>query len=582
MAFMLSEVGDMPILGAFESEAHRLFVQEAGPPFSFYTPRAEPDTLDETTADLSIALHCCSLNVLSLRESNDLPQGLAVVGKRALLKRQLLEKQLHVVAFQETRASDECVQPDSDFIMLHSACEARGCFGCALWLSKTLPVVTSQRGTHCFPKEACTVAASGPRFIIVHVDLPGFPLTLVSAHAPRDGKRQLLAKDFWHQIGSVVSRRPSGAQLVVLSDSNGHLGSVCSDAVGFAGAEAENEAGHAFHRFLLDFGLALPSTFEDLHSGGHWTWKANASTGHRLGYVAVPRESFSGALASKVWDGFDHTHDVDDHQPVLLYCTLLRDSGPWKPKARYSAPRPTDSTDSGQLQCFRHAVSILPHVDWHFDVDAHYAAFARSTLWCWQSCVARPAKKGVQPFISEGTLAAFEHRKCLRQFLSAETASLDYVRKLAGLFAFWLQKHDCVPCCAQTQWLSLQLRKGRFCVAYAVCLLRRLRAFLRKAVRLDRASFLHSLVDKVAGSSLRQPKQLFAAVYRSFPLVRSKRRSGFCPLPFSFIHSNAASESLVYAGMLLVSCQTSSPASVPRRARLTCDGKWVKPTYQLL
>ena len=50
----------------------------------------------------------------------------------------------------------------------------------------------------------------------------------------------------------------------------------------------------------------------------------------------------------------------------------------------------------------------------------------------------------------------------------------------------------------------------------------------------------------------------------------------------SFIHSNAASESLVYAGMLLVSCQTSIPASVPRRARLTCDGKWVKPTYQLL
>ena len=49
-----------------------------------------------------------------------------------------------------------------------------------------------------------------------------------------------------------------------------------------------------------------------------------------------------------------------------------------------------------------------------------------------------------------------------------------------------------------------------------------------------------------------------------------------------FFHSNAASESLVYAGMLLVSCQTSSPTSVPRRARLTCDGKWVKPTYQLL
>ena len=359
----LSGQSDLPALGAFESE-------DSGDGAS-----VRPLT------EARVRLHLCSFNVLSLRESDALPQGLAVIGKRALLKQQFLHLQLHAGAFQETRTKGDCLQPDSDFIMLHSSCDQHGCFGCALWLSKRLPVVSSGQRRACFTKEICTVLISEPRLLIVQVDLPGLPLTLVSAHAPHEGHKTRNANEFWQKVGAAVATRPSGSQLVVLTDSNGHLGSATSDALGTAGAECENVAGVAFHTFLVESGLCVPSTFQDLHAGGHSTWKIGSASSHRLDYIAVPQDWLIGKLASRVWYDFDHVHDVDDHQPVLLACELLRhNAARTHVPVAFKAPRPQPDTDPGQLQCFLHAVATLPSVGWHVDVDMHYASFVRSVL----------------------------------------------------------------------------------------------------------------------------------------------------------------------------------------------------------
>ena len=235
----LCQQQDLPALSAFETEAHRLFQETAARPFTFFASGpGQTEDRDPSQCCIGVQLCLCTLNVLSLREYDDLPQGLAVVGKRALLKQQFLHKQLHVVALQETRTQGDCMQPDADFVMLHSSCDSQGCFGCALWLNKTLPVVVAQQQVHYFTKDVCTALAAEPRLLVVQVDLPGFSVTFVSAHAPYDGHKSQGASDFWRDVESIASSRPSGAQLVVLADSNGHLGSVVSSAVGDAGAES--------------------------------------------------------------------------------------------------------------------------------------------------------------------------------------------------------------------------------------------------------------------------------------------------------------------------------------------------------
>ena len=188
---------DLPALGAFESEARRLFLDAARRLYTFFaSQQLQVDDHRSHDSVVGAQLHLCTLNVLSLCEHDDLPQGLVVVGKRALLKQQLLNHQLRVIALQETRTQGDCIQPDADFVMLRSSCDPQGCFGCALWLSKTLPVVSSQHQVLFFTKEACAVLLAEPRLLIVQVDLPSFPVTFVSAHAPYDGHRSHDAEDF--------------------------------------------------------------------------------------------------------------------------------------------------------------------------------------------------------------------------------------------------------------------------------------------------------------------------------------------------------------------------------------------------
>ena len=541
----LSNQSDLPALGAFESEARRLFQEAAVRPFTFYVSEREQRIEGDSGPDtIGVQLRLCSLNVLSLREYDNLPQGLAVVGKRALLKQQFLRQQLHVVALQETRIQGDSLLPDADFVMLHSSCSSQGCFGCAIWLSKTLPVVVTTQKVHYFTKEVCTVLAADPRLLIVQVDLPGFAVTFVSAHAPYDGHKSQCAGDFWRSVGDVVSSRPSGAQLVVLADSNGHLGSISSPSVGTAGAESENQSGAAFHAFLLEFGLCLPSTYEEIHHGQHFTWRAGSPSGHRLDYVAVPEEWFVGQLASSVWTDFDHLHDVDDHQPVLLFCELVRRSTQRCARVAARAPRPRADTDPGQLQCFDYALGTLPLIDWHVDVDMHYAAFAKSTLWCWSETVQSVSRQRCKPFVSDDTLTAIEHRKQVRRYIAFEADALSRTRKLIGIFAFWLAWQHAEPTGLQVQYLYHALQTGRFHIASAVCTLGRLRLSLRKAIRSDRAVYLRRLADEVASTTLQQPKQLFAAVYKAFPVVRSKRRSGFCPLPAVLLENGERAKTL--------------------------------------
>ena len=140
-------------------------------------------------------------------------------------------------------------------------------------------------------------------------------------------------------------------------------------------------------------------------------------------------------------------------------------------------------------------------------------------------------KARCKPFVSEETLATIDHRKKVKQFLASESLALDQVRRLIGLFAFWLEWRGAEPADTQVRFLGDLLRRGRLSTASAIGCLGRLRPFLRKAVRLDRATYLGRLANEVAETPLQQPKQLFAAVYKAFPVVKSKRRSGFCPLP---------------------------------------------------
>ena len=329
-----------------------------------------------------------------------------------------------------------------------------------------------------------------------------------------------------------VDLDPRSDPLVILADTNGHLGSVVSDAVSDLGAEVENGPGAAFHSRLLTAGLCVPSTFFGRHSGPTVTWHSTSGSAHRLDYVAVPQEWLSSA-SSRTLDTLESLQLHDDHVPAALTCSFQKavSTQPYQPFHRRTALRPFDSTDPGELQVFSHLLRMLPAVPWASAVDSHFDVWTTQWNRAWQDSVTGPCRRTVQTYVTDGTASLIAQRKAFRRYLSQETAELARRRLLFGFAAFLLHAngHEFAPGAVAT--LHYWLRQMHCSIAKASFWLRKLGCWVRHGVRKDRREYLDTLASEVTVQDLRHPRQLYAAVRRAFPLARSSRRSAFVPLP---------------------------------------------------
>ena len=95
---------------------------------------------------------------------------------------------------------------------------------------------------------------------------------------------------YWLSLTDAIAKRPDPEiQFYMLVDGNAALGSKRSAHVGGAFATPECANGCAFHKFLADFDMALPSTFEHLHEGPSATFTLPNGAPYRTDVVAVPR-----------------------------------------------------------------------------------------------------------------------------------------------------------------------------------------------------------------------------------------------------------------------------------------------------
>ena len=120
-------------------------------------------------------------------------------------------------------------------------------------------------------------------------------------------------------------------------------------------------------------------------------------------------------------------------------------------------------------------------------------------------------------------------RAQLRHYLRSEHAELRRRRLLIGFAAFVASGRPLTNHAVQTA--QAWIRQLDISIASAVALLNTLVPDLRRALRLDRAAYLHGLVQEASLQDLRDPRRLFAAVRKAFPQARSARRSSFIPLP---------------------------------------------------
>ena len=464
-----------------------------------------------------------------------MPQtGLLVSGKKDLLRDQFLHHKVWAAGLQETRLPTGAVLPDKDFYILNSAATDAGSYGCSLWLNLSLPYAYDGPRPLRLERSHVVVTSLSPRHIQVQVDAPRLSLTILVAHCPRFLEDGCAARDFWASRTRDLATRPAHSAHVVLTDSNSHVGSVQTDAVGSLDPEAENEAGELFHEFLLRNQLFAPSTFTAFHSGQSWTWIAarGDDARYRLDFVCVPQEWAAFELASKVWIDFEALQARDDHYPVVLKAAF----GRFAPATRYTvharvAQRPPRNLPWQQVQNFSVALGASGTPGWDVPVDAHCrhvtSALCDAGALLQVSSTTRPR----QPYLTPDTLALVHRRAAVRGYLRAEEHELRRRRLLIGFASFVLARDGRAftphALALAHEWLQDIHRS----VARAWDMLGWLSTSVRTAVRRDRIAFLQALADKVSLQDLQHPKQLYQVVRKAFPQARSSRRAAFQPLP---------------------------------------------------
>ncbi|CAE7273496.1 ANKRD50 [Symbiodinium sp. CCMP2592] len=381
---------DLPCLPAFEAEAARLQTLDL--------PGKYPDQglrqVQQPESEVTYLFRLMTYNILTMfdpgapqgRRLRTESNGLRVMGKRQLVKQQLLEQQVWITGFQETRLPNTGMLPDADFYMYSAAANDRGQGGCAVWINKTCAYATERGRELKVAPDHVTVLGSSHRHLHLLVEAPRLCLQVLVAHCPRVSTSGAEApKEFWDGHVSALSRHANHASTVVLADANGRLGEVVTGSVGSIGAEPEDLEGTAFHDFLLQIASFLPATTE-VHSGTHHTWFGpDPSVSHRIDYVAVPNTWHDKVLSSWLWSSFEALQARQDHVPACLEVGFV--------KSDYLQPATLDLVSRRRaLREYLEAEEVERNRHWLSEIDfsiAQAVAMLRDTTRAIKAAVMR-------------------------------------------------------------------------------------------------------------------------------------------------------------------------------------------------
>ena len=509
---------DLPSLFAFEVEADRLQTLDLRPTDAPHVS----DTRPPLAVDCAYQFTLITYNTLTMRDPApgkvDPQVGMRITGRKALLKSQLANYRPLFVGLQETRLPDSGIQPDADFLIYQSPATAGGHYGCALWISKTVPYATRAGKPLYFRAEHVNIMGFSPRHLAACVKAEAFRAILLVCHSPNAYSSPLTEYvDFWRQRTAELSRRPPGFDFIILADANARVGNIATEHIGSCCPEDENPPGEVFHDFLAHNHVFLPSTFVHIHEGEGYTWVSPAGDKHRLDYIGLPQEWADFKIRSQVLYDLEMLQARDDHYPVLLECEFARHAPPevYHPASSRHASRPRRPSDAVDRDHVVNTLSQVPCIPWGVDVDQHYTHLSQA----WRDAgsildpiePARPA--ATQPCVSAHAQRLVTLRQALRKYLKKEALERHRRHLICVFAAFWLHTRGDAFSDGQRRTMDRWFREMDISEAEALSHLHLYGFYLRKQVAADRRQYLQKLADNVKLHDLRHPKELYTRLF---------------------------------------------------------------------
>lgn len=245
--FVDNEAVDRPKLGNHHIE-FSTFEPATSLPFT-WRPGEVCRSFEPCTLDVNVNI--VSYNIMTGRKH----------GTIALLKQQLLDRNIHIAGFQETRDRQSTMWPGTPYIRFCSQADSQGGGGLQLWISTQQPFATCAGKKVTFTKRNFTVTVATPRILIVQAHCSSIHWAFVVAHAPHS--LDPAAVDWWHEFSKHLATIPTSAHKVLMIDSNARMQHYCDPHCGDHGANPEDkhdDCSDCFHQCLINHDLVLPST----------------------------------------------------------------------------------------------------------------------------------------------------------------------------------------------------------------------------------------------------------------------------------------------------------------------------------
>ena len=360
------------------------------------TKVAENDP-EEPEQYTNVAMSLVSMNVFS-----GLDKEASMVSRRKAIAMQASTLGWKIIALQETRYRMSISKYDDLYFMLTASATKAGCFGCEIWLSKSWEIAGRRLRETDF-----RVFVEEPTMLAVAVNHPGLQADFFSIHAPQ--RHHVNQDAWWKRLHALVGqRRQKNRTVFILGDMNARVGNDFDPGIGRLHAQDECSNGKCLREMISDFGLALPSTFSDIHCGTSHTFQR-----HRLDYIAIPHDWMSCVQRSQVAVCFDMLHSKDDHKPLVLDLCFAAPKFMKKKTPTYDKKEACKSSNSHVVQKIFDSFDTLP---WESSVDAHCAALSQHIHHglCSAFPVSKKRREVSQPYISGHLWDLVVERKQMR------------------------------------------------------------------------------------------------------------------------------------------------------------------------
>ena len=278
-------------------------------------------------------------------------------------------------------------------------------------------------------------------------------------------------------------------------DANAHFSEAVAGAVGSAGLEKkQNTPAQYLIDFATQWGLWIPSTYENVHYGPHGTWyNPHLERWHRCDYLVLSGGFYDDHIQTWVEGNLDVGGSTFDHVPVAIQLGVR-----WQAK-QHSAKTKTRHIDllalkAATSQAVENALQRSMDIPWELDVHEHGAHFVAQIREDLEEAFPTQRKGPYRDFITKDTWDIRGQRRTIRRRLYQRTQTTNRT-DLCAAFQAW--KTD--------QPLSGYLRSGHGWYLRALLRnihdrqqLRKTDAVLKQRLRQDREHYCQQVAEQAA------------------------------------------------------------------------------------